>query len=134
MRFLFARRRYDANGKKICRNTLHSAGKETCLRAFPEHPTVAPGGLSYVRLKYADGAGLTKPLCRGKLKVEVTGGKLLGLGSACPYYSTDLSYLDDVCDTYFGEALAIVQAGETGQLTVNVSDGTHTAQAYVTIQ
>jgi len=66
-------------GREIGRNTLRSAGKETCLRALPEQPGVAPGGLSYIRLKYTDGAGLTKPLCRGKLKVEVSGGKLLGL-------------------------------------------------------
>lgn len=125
---------YDAGGKEIGRNTLRSAGKETCLRALPEQPAVAPGGLSYVRLKYTDGAGLTKPLCRGQLKVEVTGGKLLGLGSACPYYETDMSYLDDVCDTYFGEALAVVQAGEPGRLTLTVTDGTRSDQAYVTIQ
>ena len=125
---------YDANGKEIGRNTLRSAGKETCLRALPEQPTVAPGGLSYVRLKYTDGAGLTKPLCRGKLKVEVTGGKLLGLGSACPYYGTDLSYLDDVTDTYYGEALAVVQAGDGELLTVTITDGIYNAQAYVTIQ
>lgn len=123
---------YDAQGREIGRNTLRSAGKETCLLALPEEPGVAPGGLSYIRLKYTDGAGLTKPLCRGKLKVEVSGGKLLGLGSACPYY--ELSYLGDVTDTYYGEALAVVQAGEGEQLTLTVSDGTYSAQAFVAIR
>ena len=125
---------YDAKGREIGRNALYSAGKQTCLRALPEEPIVKPCGLSYIRLKYTDGAGLTKPLCRGKLKVEITGGKLLGLGSACPYYETDMSYLDDVCDTYFGEALAVVQAGEPGRLTLTVTDGIRSDQAYVTIQ
>lgn len=123
---------YDTDSKEMGRCVLYSAGKQTCLRALPEEPTVKPGGLSYIRLKYTDGAGLTKPLCRGKLKVEVTGGKLLGLGSACPYY--ELSYLGDVTDTYYGEALAAVQAGEPGRLTVTVTDGTCSDQAYVTIQ
>ena len=123
---------YDAKGREIGRNALYSAGKQTCLRALPEEPFVKPGGLSYVRLKYTDGAGLTKPLCRGMLKVEVSGGKLLGLGSACPYY--ELSYLGDVTDTYYGEALAVVQAGSIGRLTVTVTDGTCSDQAYVTIQ
>ena len=123
---------YDENGRELGRNTLRSAGQETCLRANPEQPVVSPGGLSFVRLKYTDGAGLTKPLCRGKLQVEVTGGKLLGMGSACPYY--DLNYLDNVTDTYYGEALAVVQAGDPGQLTLRVSDGTYSAQAYVSIE
>jgi beta-galactosidase len=123
---------YDSKGKEIGRYALRSAGPETCLRALPEQPSVTPGGLSYIRLKYTDGAGLTKPLCRGKLKVEVDGGKLLGLGSACPYY--ELSYLGDVTDTYYGEALAVVQAGDGDQVTLTVSDGTYSDQAYVTIE
>lgn len=123
---------YDSKGKEIGRYALRSAGPETCLRALPEKPSVTPGGLSYIRLKYTDGAGLTKPLCRGKLKVEVDGGKLLGLGSACPYY--ELSYLGDVTDTYYGEALAVVQAGDGDQVTLTVSDGTYSDQAYVTIE
>ena len=93
---------------------------------------MAAGGLSFVRLKYSDGAGITKPLCRGKLKVEVTGGILLGLGSACPYY--EQSYLDDVTDTYYGEALAVVQAGSGEQMIISVSDGTDSARAYVAIK
>lgn len=123
---------YDAGGREIGRYALHSADKRTYLKALAEKPSVAPGGLSYIRLKYTDGAGITKPLCRGKLKVEVTGGRLVGLGSACPYY--ELSYLDDVADTYYGEALAVVQAGCGEQLTVSVSDGTYSAQAFVAVE
>ena len=123
---------YDASGKELGRSSLRSAGPETCIRALPEQPVVNRGGLSYIRLKYTDGAGLTKPLCRGKLKVEVTGGKLLGLGSACPYY--ELSYLGDVTDTYYGEALAVVQAGAGDRIILTVSDGTYSDQAYVTIE
>ena len=125
---------YDADGREIGRAVLRSAGPETRLAAHPEQPTVKPGRLAYVRLKYTDGAGITKPLCRGHLKVTVEGGKLLALGSACPYYETDLSYLNDTCDTYFGEALAIIRADDGEALTLRVSDGTHSAEAYVTIQ
>lgn len=123
---------YNANGEELGRCSLRSADQETYLRVLPEEPTVIPGGLCFVRLKYTDGAGITKPLCRGKLKVEVTGGRLIGLGSACPYY--ELSYLDDVTDTYYGEALAAVQAGDSQMLTINASDGKHNAQALVTIK
>jgi hypothetical protein len=45
---------------------------------------------------------------RADIHVTVQGGRLLGLGSACPFYLH--SYLDDTCDTYYGEALAIAEA------------------------
>ena len=72
-----------------------------------------------------------KPLERGILNVEVTGGKLLGLGSACPY--NEIGYLTSKTDTYFGEALAVVQAGEGEVIELNVSDGRHTGKAVVSI-
>lgn len=125
---------YDEKGKEIGRSFLRSAGQETRLMALAEQPTVKPGGLAFIRMKYTDGAGITKPLCRGTLKAEVSGGKLLSFGSACPYYDPKVSYLDDISDTYFGEALAVVQAGAGEQLTVSVSDGTLHAQAFVSIQ
>ena len=75
---------------------------------------MAPGHLAFIRLKYTDREGLVKPAERGLIDVEVEGGTLEGLGSACPYY--ELSYLDSRCDTYYGEALAIVRAGESGEI------------------
>lgn len=125
---------YDENGREIGRCDLCSAGPETQLMAQPEQVTVKPGGLAFVRLKYTDGAGISKPLYRGKLKVSVEGGKLLGLGSACPYYETDLSYLDDTCDAYYGEALAIAQAGDGGSMTLTATDGIYQAEIFIPIQ
>jgi len=123
---------YDAAGKEIGRCALVSAGEETQLRAEAETAPVKPGRLCYVRLRYTDQNGLTKPLERGRIKVEASGGKLLGLGSACPYYEG--SYLDDTADTYFGEALAVVLAGEGDRVVLNASDGTHSAQAVVPVE
>ncbi len=40
--------------------------------------------------------------------VEVTGGKLLGLGSAYPF--NEIGYCTNRTDTYYGEALAVVRA------------------------
>ena len=124
---------YGENGKEIGRCALHSAGAETQLTAIPEQAVVKPGQLCFIRLKYTDEAGITKPLRRGELQVAVRGGKLMGLGSGCPYYDPERSYLDDTCDTYFGEALAIVQADEAGSLLVNVTDGDLEAQAVVKV-
>ena len=100
---------YDAPGHETGRSTLETAGEETILRAVPEETMVRAGHLSFIRLQYTDSNGIVKPCERGVLDVKVEGGRLVGLGSACPYY--ERSYLDSTCDTYYGEALAIVEAG-----------------------
>ena len=46
--------------------------------------------------------------------MEVEGGKLLALGSACPY--NERGYLTDTTDTYYGQALAVIRAD--GDVTV----------------
>ena len=112
---------YDASGKEIGRDRLVTAGEETVLQAVPETESVKAGHLAFIRLKYTDKPGETKPTERGIIDVTVEGGKLRSLGSACPFY--ERSYLDSSCDTYYGEALAIVEAGETGTLRLHASDG-----------
>ena len=42
----------DAHREELGRTTLGTAGPETQLRADPEAPSVAPGRLSYIRLRY----------------------------------------------------------------------------------
>ena len=105
---------YDGNGQEIARTSLKSAGKETVLTLLPETETVKKGDLLYVRLRYTDGNGVVKPAVRGNIKVRVSGGKLLALGSACPYNKR--GYLTDTTDTYYGEALAVIEP--TGNVTV----------------
>ena len=103
---------YDANDNIIAEKTLTTAGKETILQAEPELTCVnADTDLCYVRMRYTDENGQTKPLARGRIKLAVKGGELLAFGSACPYYPE--SYQSNETDTYYGEALAIIrpQAG-----------------------
>lgn len=64
--------------------------------------------------------------------MSVTGGKLVGLGSACPYY--ELDYRGSKADTYYGEALAIVEADTEGTIMLDVSDGKQTATTSVTVR
>ena len=123
---------YDASGREIGRDCLKTAGPETLLQAEPENETVAPGHLAFIRLRYTDKEGTVKPAERGLIDVEVEGGTLAGLGSACPYY--ELSYLGSRCDTYYGEALAIVRAGESGEIRLKATDGEHTAETVVKIK
>ena len=112
---------YDQDGQKIGTHTLKSAGKEICITAVPESRSVRRGHLLYVRLKYTDGNGVTKPLCRGLLTAEVSGGILEGFGNACPY--NERGYTGTQTETYYGEALAIIRAGENDTVRLCVSDG-----------
>lgn len=107
---------YDAAGLVIGRNSLTTAGEATQVRAVPEETNVQRGHLAFVRLQLTDEQGEVKPAERDELHVSVTGGTLRALGSACPYY--ERSYLGDTCDTYYGEAMAIVEV--QGETTVHV--------------
>lgn len=111
---------YNQKGKEISRNTLYTAGKETELRAIAEEQSVQKDHLAFIRLQYTDKNGTVKPLKRGILKVSVKGGKLLGLGNACPY--NEIGYCTNETDTYWGEALSVVQADGSGDVVLEVQE------------
>ena len=123
---------YDAADHEIGRCKLQSAGGTTRLTLDAEEPTVKPGHLCYIRLRYTDENGITKPLARGNIQVQVRGGTLVGLGSACPFNKH--SYLDSETDTYYGEALAIVRMGDGEAMTIAASDGEYSAELTVPAQ
>lgn len=122
----------DAADHEIGRCKLQSAGGTTRLTLDAEEPTVKPGHLCYIRLRYTDENGITKPLVRGNIQVQVRGGTLVGLGSACPFNKH--SYLDSETDTYYGEALAIVRMGDGDAMTIAASDGEYSAELTVPAQ
>ena len=123
---------YDAADHEIGRCKLQSAGGTTRLTLDAEEPAVKPGHLCYIRLRYTDENGITKPLARGNIQVQVRGGTLVGLGSACPFNKH--SYLDSETDTYYGEALAIVRMGDGDAMTIAASDGEYSAELTVPAQ
>lgn len=123
---------YDAADHEIGRCKLQSAGGTTRLTLDAEEPTVKPGHLCYVRLRYTDENGISKPLVRGSIQVQVRGGTLVGLGSACPFNKH--SYLDSETDTYYGEALAIVRMGDGDAMTIAASDGEYSEELTVPAQ
>ena len=112
---------YDAAGRELGRRSLESATGATVLHAEVEYAG-SHEGLRFVRVRYADERGVTRPLERGTLRATVEGGELLGFGCAAPYNSG--SFVTGETDTYYGEALAVVlpRAGATARLTVG--DGT----------
>lgn len=123
---------YDAADHEIGRCKLQSAGGTTRLTLDAEEPAVKPGHLCYIRLRYTDENGITKPLVRGNIQVQVRGGTLVGLGSACPFNKH--SYLDSETDTYYGEALAIVRMGDGDAMTIAASDGEYSEELTVPAQ
>lgn len=123
---------YDAADHEIGRYKLQSAGGATSLTLDAEEPAAQTGHLCYVRLRYTDENGITKPLARGSIQVQVRGGTLVGLGSACPFNKH--SYLDSETDTYYGEALAIVRMGNGDAMTIAASDGEYSAELTVPAQ
>lgn len=112
---------YDAIDRELGRCKLVTAGEATFLRAVPEEKKVAHGSLAYIRIRYTDKVGQVKPMERGKVQISVTGGTLLAAGSACPFHPD--SYLTPETDTYYGEALTVIRAGDSGTVEVTISDG-----------
>lgn len=113
---------YDEKGKEINRYSLQTAGKETILQVRPEEKSVKPEGLAFVQLQYTDAKGIWKPMEKHNLKVTVENGILKGLGSPAPYVKGN--YTDDTVATYYGEAMAVVQADGNGPVKVTVTDET----------
>lgn len=106
---------YAESGREIGRRRLVSADEQTVLTAEVESVNgkltagaVHPGRLCFVRLRYTDANGITKPLERGRITVGVEGGRLLGLGCAAPF-NLD-SFVSNETGTYYGEALAVIEA------------------------
>lgn len=119
---------YDDGGKEIGRYTLNTAGEDTVLQVRPEEKAVKPHGLAFIQLQYTDGKGVWKPMEKHTLKVEVENGELAGLGSANAY--AEGNYAQDTTKTYYGEAMAIIRAANSGPVRVTVSDenGSHTVE------
>lgn len=122
---------FDAHGNTIAECTLNTAGDETKLTLEPELKSVTADDLLYVRMKYTDEKGTVKPLARGSIKVNVRGGKLIGIGSACPYY--EKSYLGDTTDTYYGEALAVIRPDKSGKIILDAQSRYGDAQTEVDV-
>ena len=112
---------FDERGREISRKSIYSAEERTELRLEPECAYAEKDKLCFVRLRITDPNGTTKVLKRERLSVEAEGGELVGLGHACPY--NDDGYTGNETGTYYGEALAVIRAGDGEKVTVTASGG-----------
>lgn len=101
----------DENMRVLGTKVLFSATEQTLLKIEPEKDVLYEDELAYVRFKYTDENGILKPLARGRIQLNVTGGILLGFGHGCPFNKD--GYLTSESDTYYGEALAIIKPHST---------------------
>ncbi|MCH5162040.1 MAG: DUF4982 domain-containing protein [Clostridiales bacterium] len=121
----------DKQGNELSRSSLKTAGDQTVITVLPEKTEVKKGEVCFVRLRFTDKDGNIKPLEHREISVNVEGGELLALGNACPFNLR--GYMDTVTDTYYGEAMAVVKAGENG-FTLKATDGKLKGEATVTVQ
>jgi hypothetical protein len=104
---------YDNSGGEVSRSTLKSADKDTRISILPEKETAKPGEIVYVDVQLTDANGIVESNADSQLNVSVQGGELLAFGSANP--KTEENYNKGIFTTYYGRALAVVRAGETGE-------------------
>lgn len=110
---------YHADGSEAGRCSLET----TCsadIHIKPEKETVSPGEVCYIPIELGDGRSVESNADR-KLSVSVKGGRLLGFGSANP--RTEERFHTGSYTTYYGKAMAVVQADAVGTVEITVSDG-----------
>ena len=122
---------YDERGEELSRSELRSATGPVSITVKPEKQSVRPGEIVYVPVSLTDADGVLETNADRALTVQVRGGELLAFGSANP--CTEERYDAGRFTTYQGRALAVVRAGERGNILVSVSDGKQNATAEIAI-
>lgn len=110
---------FNLNGKKMNEYSLKTAQKPTKITLINENQNIDLDGLVYVKIRITDNEGTLKPLENKLVNVNVSNGKLLALGTGCPY--TKNGYHKSSITTYLGEALAIIKPDDKGEITVTVT-------------
>lgn len=123
---------YDAQGREISRSELKSAKGPVNLVVRPEESHIKKGDIVYVPIQIEGENGIVECNADCQVEVMVSGGKLLGFGSANP--CTTESYTDGKFSTYYGRALAIVYGTEEGtiQVVAKAENGLY-AEATITV-
>lgn len=111
------------NGKKV--------GKKW-LEVRVEEETIKAGDIVYVDIAIKGENGIVESNADTTLTCNVTGGDLLGFGSANP--CTEESYDTGTHTTYYGRAQAVVYAGQEGKICIKVSGGSLCGEAQITVE
>lgn len=110
---------YDSAGRIIGESELKSATGAVRIKACPEEKEVKAGEIVYIPVNLVGENGVVESNADCRLSVSVTGGELLGFGSANP--CTKERYDAGSFTTYYGRSLAVVRAAAPGNLEVTIS-------------
>lgn len=116
---------YREDGTVVGRDRLSSANGDISIAIRPESQPVL-GKLLYVNIDLRGENGVLECACDETLELQVSGGQLLGYGSANP--RTEDSYLAGHFKTYYGRSQAVIRVtGAT--VTIRVSGKDKQAEA-----
>lgn len=107
---------YDEDGTETGRNSLSSAKSELTMALCPENQELFCREPIYVNLNIQDQDGNIECNADQKIKVSVTGGKLLAYGSANP--RTEESFVTGEYTTYYGRGQVIVMREDPGKIEI----------------
>lgn len=110
---------YNAMGREIGQNELHSAKGAIQIQACPEEEEILIGNIVYIPIALIGENGVVESNVDRRLSVSVKGGELLAFGSANP--CTQERYDTGSFTTYYGRALAVVRAIESNAIEMTVS-------------
>lgn len=121
---------YTADGREQARHKLTSATGKITIAAKPEVTEAKAGEVVYVPVELIGKNGVVESNTDRKLRVTVTGGELLGFGSANSCHEEQ--YHTGSFTTYYGRALAIVRV--TDNTTINITDGKCSASVQIPVR
>lgn len=107
---------YDVDGMEKGRNQLVSAKENLQIHLQQEKETAFSGEPVYVDVRIQDEAGNVECNYDQKVKITVTGGTMLGFGSANP--RTEEAYDAGEFTTYYGRAQLVLMRDSTGSMEV----------------
>lgn len=119
------------DGSVLSAAELKTGGDETILSVKPEKTTAKPGEIVYVPIEFTDKDDALKPYLEETVALSVTGGELLGFGSAL--CKTDEVFNQPRHRTYRGRALAVVRAGEGGSVIIKAGSGAYSGEAEIEV-
>lgn len=110
---------YGEQGNETGRSCLVSATGKKSIRVYPEENSVEAGNIVYVDIAITGENGEVESAADEALTCKVTGGVLLGFGSANP--CTTEVYDSGVFTTYYGKAQAVIYAEKPGMIQIEVT-------------
>lgn len=123
---------YDEQGNKAGEKILTSAVGRRKLQVCPEEDRITAGDIVYVDISIEGENGMVESNADDCLSCTVTGGKLLGFGSANP--CTEERYDSGSFRAYYGRAQAVVYADKKGMIRVSVTGGSLYGETCILVQ